>query len=219
MNPNPSPLRLILWPSLLTLGISVARLVAEVQGWLTSASGGRLLPLGITWCVFVFGAWFGWRLSRAGAGPRLRKPWAFALVALLAAIGTAAFLFRPLVAADQSEATFERVRHAVLVIAAVAASGALLMFVVWPRLAWTLLLYALPARGTVVALTWLAKHQGWDTHYTKFGPPGIERDMAGTIESACFAQFGFWVPFTILGGVFAGCLFAKRSPGAAGAHS
>ena len=65
-------------------------------------------------------------------------------------------------------------------------------------------------------LTWLAKHEGWDTHYTKFGPAGIERDLPGTLVSASIAQFGFWIPLTILGGTLAGTLavslFDRRSP-------
>lgn len=211
MSQGPSTLRLLLWPSLITLAISIARLVSEVNGWLTNVSGGRLLPLGITWCVFVFGGWMGWRLARAGAGPRCRRPWLWALLALLAAVGTVMWGFRPLLEADRSDATFALLREAVIrgVVVALVAGAA--MFAVWPRLAWTLLLYGLGARGTVLAFTWLAKHQGWDTHYTKFGPPGIEREsMAETMTSAAIAQLGFWVPFTILGGVLAGSLLARR---------
>lgn len=206
-----STFRLLLWPSLLTLAISIARLTSEVQGWLTTASGGRGLPLGITWCVFVFGAWFGRRTSVAGAAPRVAKPWSWALLALLATAGTVAYGFRPLVGADRSEATFALVRQAVLAAVLVAVVGGLTMFVVWPRLAGAMLLYGLGARGTVLAITWLSKHQGWDTHYTKFGPPGIEREtMAETMLSAGLAQIGFWVPFTVIGGVLAGSLVAKR---------
>lgn len=210
MSSSPSTFRLLLWPSIVTLVVSITRLVAEVQGWLTNVSGGRLVPLGITWCVFVFGGWFGWQLSRTGSPPRVARAWLWALLALLAGMGTAMWGFRPLLAADQSEATFALVRQAVLAAAAVTIVGALAMFYVWPRLAWTLLLYGLGARATVVAITWLAKSQGWNTHYTKFGPPGIERDMHDTLVSAGIAQFGFWVPFTIVGGSLAGALLAKR---------
>lgn len=211
MSKDPSTLRLLLWPSLVTLAISGARLAGEASGWLTTASGGRLLPLGITWCIFVFGGWFGWRLARAGSLPRVAWPWAWALVALLAAVGTAMWGFRPLLAADRSDATFALVRQAVWHAAIVTGAGALLMFHVWPRLAGTLLLYGLGARATVLAFTWLAKHQGWDTHYTKFGPPGIERDgMADTMLGAALAQCGFWVPFTVVGGMLAGALCARR---------
>lgn len=211
MNGTHHPLRrLLLWPSLLTAAISGFRLLAEVNGWLTSVSGGRLVPVGITWCIFVFGGWFGWRLAAADSGPRVRHAFVWALLAFLAAAATAALGFRPLVGADQSEATFTAVRAVVLTAAAVTTVGAIGMFVVWPRLAWLMLLYAVPARALVVALTWLAKTQGWDTHYTKFGPTGIERDLATTMVSASLAQFGFWVPLTIVGGTLAGSLFARR---------
>ena len=64
------------------------------------------------------------------------------------------------------------------------------------------------ARAVVLALTWLAKQKGWDTHYTKFGPSGIERESLGeTMFAAGFAQIGFWVPFTILGGMLAATVF------------
>jgi hypothetical protein len=204
--------RLLLWPSLLTLAISLARLVLEVQGSVSTASGGRLLPLGITWGIFVFGGWFGRRLSLQNDTPRVRLGWLWALLALLAAIGTAVSGFRPLVGADTSEATFAQLRTAVLTTAIVTSLAAAAMFAVWPRLAWTLLLYGLGARATVLASTWLAKHQGWDTHYTKFGPSGIEQEtMAATMASAGIAQLGFWVPFTIVGGTLCGCLLARRS--------
>jgi hypothetical protein len=209
----PTIARLILWPSALTLLLSLARLVGEVQGWLPPTSGGALHPLGITWCIFVFGAWFGWRLQRAGAGPRVRRPWLWALLAFLALAGVVAWQFRPFVGTAADPTIFPQLRRAVIVIVSVAVPLGAAMFVLWPRLAWTMLLYGLGARATVVVLTIVAKQQGWTTHYTKFGPGGIERDMTDTLVSAAFAQLGGWVPITILGGVLAGSLvtaFARR---------
>ena len=87
---------------------------------------------------------------------------------------------------------------------------AALAFAVWPRLAATLLVYGLPARATVVALTWVAKTNGWDTHHVKFGPQAFEYDLEGTVVSASLAQFGVWVPLTIVFGTFAGSWFARR---------
>ena len=208
--PPLSTLRLILWPMLLTAAVSVARLLTERFGVVTTRSGGAFAWLGITWLGFVFGAWFAIRLRRAGSSPRVRAPWAWTTLALLAIAAVAAWQFRPLFDADRSEATFARVRSAVLVIVAVTVPVSLTMFALWPRLAWTLLCYAIPARLTVLALTVLAKVLEWDTHYTKFGPPGIERDLPGTIVAATIAQSGFWVPFTIVSGTFAGMWFATR---------
>ncbi|MCB9877724.1 MAG: hypothetical protein H6835_09005 [Planctomycetes bacterium] len=201
-------LRLILWPSLITLLISVARFFAETNELVTARSGGALAPLGITWLTFVFGAWFGRQLGRKGQGPK-RSP-ALPFLTLLVIVGGIAWQFGPLRDADTSDATFEQLRRAVLVLVAIACAMATVCAIVWPRLAWTMLCYAILARATVVALTWLAKVFECDTHYTKFGPTGIERDLPETMLSASLAQFGFWVPFTVVAGVTAGALFGKR---------
>jgi len=73
-----------------------------------------------------------------------------------------------------------------------------------------MLCYGVPARLLVVGFTWLAKDSGWTTHYTKFGPSGIERDVSDTMLSAAKAQGGFWVPWTVIAGVLAGSFLAKR---------
>ncbi|MCR9247711.1 MAG: hypothetical protein NXI31_22010 [bacterium] len=209
---RPSLGRLLLWPTLLTLGISTARLITEVLGMVTTRSGGALHPLGITWLVFATGAFLGWRLSGDGSGPRLRPGWS----ALLAGGGLAAVIaavmakFGPLIGKSPEDVLFGDVRAAVMFIIAVTAFMTVIGLIVWTRIAIALLLYAIPARLTVLAFTWLAKVMGWDTHYTKFGPPGIELDsVAETLVSASIAQLGFWVPFTMVGGTFAGCVAAS----------
>jgi hypothetical protein len=60
----------ILVPSLITLVVTLLRLVGELSGWSeslfnTSAGGGGAL-VGIAWLVPVFGVYFGWRLNRLG---------------------------------------------------------------------------------------------------------------------------------------------------------
>ena len=62
-----------------------------------------------------------------------------------------------------------------------------------------------------MAITWLAKDRGWVTHYTKLGPAGLEKGMAETMEMTAFAQFCFWVPMTVVAGMFVGSLFAGRA--------
>ncbi|MCA8952219.1 MAG: hypothetical protein KDE27_22100 [Planctomycetes bacterium] len=201
-------LRLVLWPTVITALVSIARLAGEVIEQITARSGGALAPLGITWCVFVFGGWFGYRLARgAGSRPTVKLAPLVGLLCMAALIGSVMWQFGPLLEAAPTRENFELVRAAVFVLVGIAAGLAVVAFVLWPRLAWTMLLYAIPARLTVLALTWLAKIRGWDTHYTKFGPPGIELDGIGeTMLAATVAQIGFWVPFTIVGGTFAGML-------------
>lgn len=207
---TPTLFRLLLLPSVLTLLVSIARLVSEVQGLGTTQSGGAGFWLGISWLAPVFGGWFGWRLARGGSAPTLSRAWLWALVALLAIVGTAVWQFSQIDRTDRTDAAMAPLRSVVLTIVAVAIPMALLQFAVWRRLATALLLYGLIARATVVALTWLAKSQGWDTHYQKFGPGGIEVDMERTLVSATIAQLGFWVPFTIVTGTLVGCLVGGR---------
>ncbi|MGE3172055.1 MAG: hypothetical protein AB7O97_05465 [Planctomycetota bacterium] len=211
-----SSLRMILWPSVLTLLVGIARLVAELQGWTTRQTGGALAPLGIVWLGFAFGGWFAWRLGRLGHGAPTRRRWIPALIALLVIVAVVGSQFAGVDRQDRSEAAFAALRHTVLLLCGVAIAAALLAAWAWPRLAWVMLLYAIPARLTVVAMTVLARQQGWDTHHVKFGPAGIEVPMADTAISATVAQLGFWVPFTVVSGVLVGTafagLFGQRAP-------
>jgi len=205
-----STLRLILWPTIVTALVSTARLIAEVNGWVPPQSGGALHPLGISWLAMVFGAWFGLQLRREGSTPRIWPAWPWALIAFAAIVAAVGWQFRPFFDADQSDETFQRLRIAVLTLTGIASTLMVGMFVLWPRLAWTMLCYALPARALVVAFTWFAKQMDWSTHYTRFGPTGIERDMPTTMLSAAIAQGGFWVPFTVVAGCLLGTIFGSK---------
>src|SRR6187402_1894350 len=66
--------KLILVPAVITLAITLLRLVGELQGWSPALFNRGDKPfspsfVGIFWLVPVFGAWFGWKLARAGSGP------------------------------------------------------------------------------------------------------------------------------------------------------
>lgn len=214
----PRTFRLVFWPSLLTLLITAVRLLGEVQGWINVESGGALSPLGITWCVFLFGGWFGRWLSRDGSMPRMRRAWAWQLGLALLMVGGVMWSFSKLDPTDTSDAAFAALREKGFVVGIIALAAMVATFAVWPRLAWTLLCYGVVARIGVLAATWLAKDQGWITHHVKFGPAGILRaSTAETMTSAAFPQLLFWVPFTVVMGTLTGSLFARRRPTAAAA--
>ena len=66
--------KLILVPAVITLAVTLLRLVGELQGWSPTLFNRGDKPfspslVGIVWLVPVFGAWFGWKLTRAGSGP------------------------------------------------------------------------------------------------------------------------------------------------------
>ncbi len=205
-SPSPSLLSLVLWPAVITTLVSVARVWAEVSGRLDAASGGGGAWLGITWLIFVFGAWFGWRLARGGDAPRLRPAALWYVAGLAAVIGTFAFLAKDADLNDTSEAGQQALRSIAQTIAVVALAAAAASLLIWTRLGLALFVYGLCARLVVLGITWLAKVRGWDTHYTKLGPAGFETDLARTLEATSVAQLGFWVPFTVLAGGLCGSL-------------
>ena len=67
--------KLILVPAVITLAVTLLRLVGELHGWSPALFNRGDKPfspslVGIWLLVPVFGAWFGWKLTRAGSGPR-----------------------------------------------------------------------------------------------------------------------------------------------------
>jgi hypothetical protein len=65
--------KLVLVPALVTLAITILRLVGELQHWPSSlfnrSSGGGGAIIGITWLAPVFGIYFAFKLVRAGGTP------------------------------------------------------------------------------------------------------------------------------------------------------
>ncbi|MBL8724404.1 MAG: hypothetical protein JNK49_10185 [Planctomycetes bacterium] len=215
-NATSSTLRRILWPTLLTLAVSILRLVGELQGWVNSKSGGAGAWLGITWLVLVFGAWFGLRLRAAGSAPRLQPAWLWSLVPVLLFVGAFAYRMydytkgQGFQLTDTSAPAQAHIRTTLYLACAVGGVGMLVTFATWARLAWTLLLYGVVARVAVLAITYVAKVSGWNTHYTKFGPAGAEWELGETMFAATVAQLGMWVPFTVFVGGCVGCLLGGR---------
>src|SRR5438094_4381615 len=64
---------LILMPALITLAVTILRLVGELQGWsprlFSRQAGGAGAIVGIVWLVPIFGAYFAAKLAKAGATP------------------------------------------------------------------------------------------------------------------------------------------------------
>ena len=73
-NSNINTMQLILIPSLITLAVTLLRLVGELQNWpsvlFNREAGGGGSIIGITWLALVFGAYFAVKLARAGEVPQ-----------------------------------------------------------------------------------------------------------------------------------------------------
>jgi len=203
---------LILWPAVITLAITLLRLVGELQGWprpfFDPAAGGGAAIVGISWLPVVFGPWFAWRLTRQGRGPA--SAWKTAGLALLA-FALAAATFAAIGALGLSPATF-------LAGFAVALGLAFVPWRAWPELAKTLFAYALAARIPVAIVMLFAIFGNWGTHYDVLPPdPTPELQSAGPLARWFFIgllpQMTIWIANTVLiGTIFGATVVALGRP-------
>ena len=199
--PRPSVLRLILVPALITLAVTALRLTGELLGWsallANREAGGAGALIGIVWLVFVFGAWFGWRLVRAGEVPAsVGRVGGYALLAVLVGAGVSTL---------GSFAGGPTVQLVSFVAGAV--GSVLVAYRGWPALARVLLAYAFAAR-IPVALVMLAAILGdWGTHYD-VPPPGFDATTAPLAKwffIGLVPQLTVWIGFTVaVGSLFGG---------------
>ena len=204
--------RMILFPAVVTLGVTLLRLVGELQGWspalFSRQAGGGGSLVGISWLAPVFGAWFGWTLVRSGERPA-RLGVAFGLVLLAIALMPASgFAAMALGMNGESPAILG-------VYAVVSIVGLVLAFRAWPGLGRVLLAYGLAARVPVVLVMLAAILGNWGTHYDAL-PPGAP-DMAPIpkwLLIGVLPQMTVWLWFTsVIGGLFglvAGALAGRR---------
>jgi hypothetical protein len=127
-------MRIVLWPAVVTLAITLLRLAGELQGWsptlFSPAAGGGGSPVGIAWLPFLFGPYFAWKLAKQGRPPQ--SAWKVAGLALLGAVLTVAFF--------ASAQLLGLIPWGVVVALFVALALAFLPWKAWPELARTLFL-------------------------------------------------------------------------------
>jgi hypothetical protein len=196
---------LVLWPAVITLAITLLRLVGELQGWprllFNPAAGGGGALVGISWLPIVFGPWFAWKLSQQGKGPA--SAWRAAGLALLAFL-LAAGTFASIGVLGLPPASF-------LVAFAVSLGLAFVPWKAWPELAKTLFAYALAARVPVAIVMLFAIYRSWGTHYDVLPPnPTPELQSAGPLArwfyTGLLPQMTIWIANTVLVGTLLGAL-------------
>jgi hypothetical protein len=195
--------QLILIPSVITLALTLLRLVGELQHWPTvlfnrSAGGGGAI-IGITWLAFVFGAYFALKLSGAGEAPASAgRALGFAILGLVLVFGGTVFI-------APAEATHISFPGKLIVGLVLMLCGAALPFLSWSALAKVLIAYGYAARIPVLIIMYFSIKGNWDTHYS-LGPPGVEFPSFWSkfIQIAVLPQMIFWVAFTIVAGSLAG---------------
>lgn len=199
---RPSVACLILVPSLITLAVTILRLVGELHQWsplfFSRAAGGGRAIIGISWLPFIFGPYFALRLSRAGEGPK--GTWkALGLVLLGIVMGVGASM----------------VAYGVPKLGAKQLVGHLLILasVVFPLLAWralakTLLAYGYAARIPVAIVMFFAIRFGWDTHYSALprGSLGPTDFWTTYTLTGLLPQLIAWIWFTVMVGALLGII-------------
>jgi hypothetical protein len=207
-------MRIILWPALISLAITLLRLVGELQGWSTRlfnpAAGGGGAIVGISWLPFLFGPYFAWKLAQGGHGPR--SAWKVAGMALLAIAVIVAM--------------FVAINAAGLGVGFAVASfflsllAAFIPWKAWPELGKLLLAYALAARVPVAIVMLIAMYGNWGTHYDVLPPdPPPQLVAMGPfgrwVAIGLIPQLTLWVAHTMLVGTLFGALLlavARRKP-------
>lgn len=204
--------KLILGPALITLAITLLRLVGELSGWsarlFNREAGGGGAAVGIVWLVPLFGIYFALKLARAGEPPTSAGAAVGYSILGFALVPAAGLVAAQLGMSQQSFTAF-----AVFMVFSIA--GAAIVFKGWPALARTLLAYGVAARVPVILVMLVAMLGNWGTHYD-IAPPGFPEMnvLAKWLLIGVLPQLTFWIWFTIaIGGIFGGIAAAVSRRG------
>lgn len=195
--------KLILIPALITLGVTILRLVGELQNWppplFSRAAGGGFAIVGIVWLPVVFGIYFALKLAGAGAGPSsLGKAFGFTGLALVLMVGGGYFF---------GTAQFSGAKLAAGCV--LIAAAALVPILGWPSLTKTLLAYGYAARIPVAIIMYFAIAGNWGTHYDGLPPNFPEMSFwPKYIVIALIPQLIAWIAFTVIVGMLVGSITA-----------
>ena len=207
--------QLIMVPALISLAITVLRLIGELQHWsprlFSRAAGGGGALIGISWLPVLFGPYFALKLAGSGEGPeRIGKAFGWTALGLgVYVLGT--FLFA---------STVTHPSILTLVGFLITLAAAFVSRPGWRALGNTLLAYAFAARIPVLVVMFLAIRgnggQGWGTHYDvpppNFPPMGV---WGKFLTIAVLPQMTLWIGFTVIVGSLVGitvAAIARRTP-------
>jgi hypothetical protein len=196
---------LILWPAVITLAITLLRLVGELAHWsprfFSAAPGGGMAIIGISWLPFLFGPYFAVKLAGSGHGaPSVWKAFGAALLGLAICVGGAFLGFAP-------QLKFPGKMWVGYLIMAL---GACVVALGWPALFKVLVAYGYAARIPVAVVMIFAILGHWGTHYDVL-PPGYTGPtsfLGKYIVIAFLPQMVFWIAFTVLVGALVGTIVA-----------
>lgn len=206
--------RLVLVPGIITLAVTILRVVGELQNWpsilFSRSAGGGGAIVGISWLAFVFAVYFAVRLQRSGQGIQSGgKAIGLAVLALAIFVAGAFVPFLGMGGAMVLRLSILGAAGAILSVAAI-----IVMRQAWPAYWNVMLAYALVARIPVIVVYFLAFQGNWNTHYDAL-PPGVTVEGPRFILLGLLPQLFLWVPFTMifcgLFGVISAAILKRRT--------
>lgn len=195
-------IQLIAVPAVITLAVTILRLVGELKHWPTpwfnTAAGGGAALVGISWLPIIFGPYFALKLATAGEGPAsIGKAIGFAFLSLVVFV-LGGVLFGVTIA-HPSLLTLVAL---LLMLAAAFVPG-----IGWRSLGNALVAYAFAARIPVVVVMYFAMYgnggAGLGTHYDAV-PPALAHASLGMkfLYAAIAPQMTMWIGWTaVLGSI------------------
>jgi hypothetical protein len=202
---------LIAIPALITLGITILRLVGELEHWpkpwFSQAAGGGAAIVGISWLPIIFGPYFALKLACAGDRPSsVGKAVGFAF------LGLVVFVLGGVLA----RAAFRHPSNLILLAFLLMLAAAFIPGIGWRSLGNTLLAYGLAARIPVLIVMFIAMRenggQGWGTHYDAVAPMFAQASFAKKFfETGVLPQLTLWIGWTVVVGAIGGGLAAAVS--------
>ncbi len=197
--------RLVLVPTLLTLAVTLLRLVGELRGWPGPWFDRDSGIVGITWFLPpIFGFYFAWKLWRGGDRiERVGRAFALGLLGFLLIEAVEAIVFPYF-----HVSIFSKPEAFLLILWTVAAVSAFLQYLAWPALFKTLTLYGLGARIPVVVIMFFALRSHWGTHYDYLSGPPALGFWPRFLRFGLLEELIYWVSFTVVIGSLAGSVAA-----------
>jgi hypothetical protein len=200
--------RLIAIPAVITLAVTILRVVGELKHWPTpwfsTQAGGGGAVVGISWLPIIFGPYFALKLSAAGEEPASSgKSIGYAVGSLLVLVAGGALF----------AATIKHPNVLTLLGLLLMLGSAFIPGMGWGSLGRTLLAYAFAARIPVLIVMYIAMAgnggAGWGTHYDAV-PPSLAQ--APVLRKFFFAgvlpQMTLWIGWTVVVGSIFGTIVA-----------
>jgi hypothetical protein len=192
---------LIRIPAMITLVVTVLRLVGELQHWshfwFNAQPGGGGALIGIVWLAPIFGIYFALKLQSMGETPKIGRTIGFVVIGLVVIVG-GSFL---------ANAIFHGRLIFIIVANLIAGVGGLIQLYGWPSLSRILLAYGFAARIPVAIVMFFAIKGNWGTHYD--GPPPGFPEMGWFpkfLIIGALPQLLLWVAFTMIIGALVGAI-------------